>query len=201
MQGQTKWMDDIWSVMWALFILVPVTLHLGKLLRYLEPTNTKSKALTFGKWPMPYKLLRISRETTYMAIVLQRIIDNLREEKEKERLNKKNKHWEVKVLEWYSGNPVKVEWWLYEPHQLSLISRLFQCQQWPSQNQVWKQKEQVHQHCLCDHTLNQTSTLVLLPTFHSNVLQPGLPHRGLDRNQCEGPRPWHHQNLGGPRSQ
>jgi hypothetical protein len=52
---------------------------------------------------------RITRETTYMAIVLQRIIDNLREEKEKERLNKKNKHWEVKVLEWYSGNPVKVE--------------------------------------------------------------------------------------------
>jgi len=44
-----------------------------------------------------------------MAIVLQIIIDNLREEKEKERLNKKNKHWEVKVLEWYSGNPVKVE--------------------------------------------------------------------------------------------
>jgi hypothetical protein len=52
---------------------------------------------------------RITRETTYMAIVLQIIIDNLREEKEKERLYKKNKHWEVKVLEWYSGNPVKVE--------------------------------------------------------------------------------------------
>jgi hypothetical protein len=52
---------------------------------------------------------RITRETTYMAIVLQIIIDNLREEKEKERLKKKNKHWEVKVLEWYSGNPVKVE--------------------------------------------------------------------------------------------